>query len=48
VEPLGFYRSLLAWPVRTRGVAGLPVGALLALAQVANAAGFFSEAMRRR
>ena len=48
VEPLGFYGSLLTWPVRTRGVAGLPVGALLALAQVANAAGFFSEAMRRR
>lgn len=48
VEPLGFYGSLLTWPVRTHGVAGLPVGALLALAQVANAAGFFSEAMRRR
>ena len=48
VEPLGFYGSLLTWPVRTRGVAGLPVGALLALAQVANAAGFFSEAIRRR
>ena len=48
VEPLGFYGSLLTWPIRTRGVAGLPVGALLALAQVANAAGFFSEAIRRR
>ena len=48
VEPLRFYRNLLTWPIRTRGVAGLPVGALLALAQVANAAGFFTEAVRRR
>jgi GT2 family glycosyltransferase len=48
VESLGFYGRLLTWPMKTRGVAGLPVGALLALAQVANAAGFFTQAVRER
>ena len=46
VEPLRFYRRLIAWPLTTRGWRGVPVSALLIVAQVANAAGFFVEAVR--
>lgn len=48
VESLAFYRRLLAWPVRTRGVSGLPVSMLLVLAQFANASGFAMEAIRQK
>lgn len=46
VEPLRFYGRLIAWPLTTRGWRGLPVSALLVLAQVANVVGFFAEAVR--
>ena len=43
-EPLSFYLGLLRYPLAQRpGLAGLPHAALLLLAQVANAAGFFQE-----
>jgi hypothetical protein len=48
VEPLAFYWGLLTWPVRRHGLAGLRHAALIAMAQVANAAGFFREAARER
>ena len=48
LEPLAFYWGLLTWPVRRHGPAGLRHAALIAMAQVANAAGFFREAARER
>jgi GT2 family glycosyltransferase len=48
IEPLGFYWSLVAWPVRARGIRGIREGLLVALAQAANAAGFLYEAARQR
>lgn len=43
VEPLEFYRSLLAYPVRDGRPRAAALTALLALSQVANATGFFVE-----
>lgn len=44
IEPLAFYRDLVLHPLRTGGVVrGGRVAALLTLAQVANAAGFWRE-----
>jgi glycosyltransferase involved in cell wall biosynthesis len=46
VEPLRFYFGLLRYPlVRDRSVRGVHHAALMALTQVANAAGFFYEAL---
>ena len=44
VEPLAFYRELVAYPVRRHGLWGLRHAALLAWAQAANASGFLWEA----
>jgi glycosyltransferase involved in cell wall biosynthesis len=41
VEPPGFYWRLLTWPIRRRGIRGTKYAALMALTQIANAAGFF-------
>ena len=48
VEPLSFYRRLLAWPLRTRGASGVGFAALLVVAQAANFAGFACQAVRER
>jgi glycosyltransferase involved in cell wall biosynthesis len=48
VEPWTFYRDLLMCPVRTHRWRGVPLAALVVLAQTANAAGFFVEAVRAR
>ena len=43
-EPLAFYTGLLAWPVKTRGLAHLHLSVLLAISQVAMIAGYASAA----
>lgn len=44
IEPLSFYRNLVLYPVRQRGLMrGAPLAALLSIAQVANAAGYWRE-----
>ena len=48
VEPWRFYRDLLRYPMRSHGWRGGHLVALVALAQVANAAGFGVEAVRAR
>lgn len=48
VEPLSFYWGLVTYPLRRRGFRGIRLAARLALAQLANAAGFLSEAFRAR
>jgi glycosyltransferase involved in cell wall biosynthesis len=48
VEPWRFYRDLLMCPVRVHRWRGVPLSALVVLAQTANAAGFFVEALRAR
>jgi glycosyltransferase involved in cell wall biosynthesis len=48
VEPWTFYRDLLMCPVRAHRWRGVPLAALVVLAQTANAAGFFVEAVRAR
>jgi GT2 family glycosyltransferase len=48
VEPPRFYRDLLAIPFdRHRGVEALALTGLMALSQIANAAGFFGERSRQ-
>jgi GT2 family glycosyltransferase len=47
VEPLSFYRGLLAYPLsEPLGWRRLPVLSLVFLSQIANAAGFFREKMK--
>jgi len=48
LEPPGFYWGLLTWPIRLRGIGGIREALLVALAQAANAAGFFYERARDR
>lgn len=48
VEPWTFYRDLLRYPVRVHGWRAAHLSALVALAQIANAAGFLVEAARSR
>ncbi len=48
LEPWTFYRDLLMCPVRVHRWRGVPLSALVVLAQTANAAGFFVEALRAR
>lgn len=48
VEPLAFYRRLLAHPLRVHGPAGMPLPLLLLQTQVANVAGFLAEGARTR
>ena len=48
VEPLSFYRGLVTYPIERHGLRGIGLAVRLALAQVANAAGFLSEALRGR
>ena len=48
VEPLSFYRGLVGYPLRQRGLRGLPHVALLGVAQVANAGGFVWAAATER
>jgi GT2 family glycosyltransferase len=48
LEPLRFYSRLLVYPFRRRLPGATRLSALLALSQVANAAGFFEEAVRGR
>jgi GT2 family glycosyltransferase len=48
VEPLSFYWGLVTYPLRCRGLSGTRLTARLILAQLANAAGFLSEAVRGR
>ena len=40
-EPMGFYLGLLLWPIRKRGLRGLPKSVLLGLTQVAMVNGYF-------
>lgn len=46
IEPLRFYAGLLGYPLRVHGATGVTLSARLALAQCANALGFFMEASR--
>jgi GT2 family glycosyltransferase len=49
LEPLSFYRDLLAYPLKSNrqtGVASWRISLLFLLSQMANAAGFFREAFR--
>jgi len=48
VEPWRFYRDLVWYPVRTHGLRGLPMSALVAVAQLANALGFAAELIQSR
>jgi GT2 family glycosyltransferase len=48
VEPVRFYTDMLRYPFRTGARKPAVVSVLLALAQVANALGYFAEAARRR
>jgi GT2 family glycosyltransferase len=49
LEPLSFYRDLVLYPVRAQGIVrGIPLSALLAVAQVANATGFWRERLAAR
>ena len=48
VEPWRFYRDLVWFPARTHGVSGLPMAALVVVAQVANALGFAVELIQSR
>ncbi len=48
MEPLRFYGRLIAWPLSTQGWRGLPLSFLLVVAQIANAVGFFAEAVNAR
>ena len=48
MEPLAFYRRLAAMPFATETANPVLVFALLAVAQAANALGFFWEAARRQ
>jgi glycosyltransferase involved in cell wall biosynthesis len=48
IEPWAFYRDLLCYPVHIHGARGVALSALVGLAQSANAAGFFVEAVRSR
>jgi GT2 family glycosyltransferase len=45
VEPLSFYWGLITYPLRRRGLSGIRLTARLILAQLANAAGFLSQAV---
>ena len=48
IEPFGFYLGLVAYPMRGKtGRRPLILSALLALSQVANAAGYFWERAHR-
>jgi GT2 family glycosyltransferase len=46
VEPIAFYWGLVTYPFKRRGLSGFRLAARLVLAQLANAAGFASEAFR--
>ena len=48
VEPWTFYRDLLWYPVRERGLRGMALSGLVVLSQAANALGFAAEAARAR
>jgi glycosyltransferase involved in cell wall biosynthesis len=48
VEPWRFYRDLVWFPIRTYGARGVPMAALVVVAQVANAVGFGAELIRSR
>jgi glycosyltransferase involved in cell wall biosynthesis len=48
IEPWTFYRDLVAYPLRAHGWRGLPLAALVVLAQAANATGFLAAALRAR
>jgi GT2 family glycosyltransferase len=48
VEPWRFYRDLVWFPARTHGIGGLPMAALVVVAQVANALGFGVELIQSR
>ncbi len=40
IEPLRFYRNLVFWPLRKRGLAGLGSTLLMGFTQVAMVAGY--------
>lgn len=49
IEPLSFYRDLMRYPLHVQKVTrAIPVTALFAVSQVANAAGFFWQAYKER
>ena len=48
LEPWTFYRDLLWYPVRERGLRGLALSSLVVVSQAANAIGFAAEAARAR
>jgi GT2 family glycosyltransferase len=48
VEPWGFYRDLVWFPVREHGPRGLLLAALVVVAQAANALGFATELVQSR
>jgi glycosyltransferase involved in cell wall biosynthesis len=45
LEPLKFYMDLLSYPIKQAGHHGIGISVLFVLSQIANAAGFFREAL---